>query len=282
MAIHYNDELSQILGDSEYSERHDIWLWYTLVFFEQSFNKEALPDYGMRDKMARYLQANKWKVDPLVQRRREQLTPKKHLEWITNERRLVEWLTKEIQNSTKHSQLNFPFNLSGRDLPIAILDVWERDLTEKTSLIKNLEQRWREHKAHDKKYSWFKDDNQKCSLAYEWLQKNTYLSIFSTPIETYEDLLILFDNANYTYEQEELYIGKIKKLWNQRKYRSTLKGKSQYNFVLSDKTIEMLDKISEQHEISRARALEILVEIEAKKGLYISEKLQNSKLLRNT
>ncbi|KEX94036.1 hypothetical protein HA62_09865, partial [Pseudomonas putida] len=153
---------------------------------------------------------------------------------------------------------------------------------EKTSLIKSLEQRWRDHKAHDKKYSWFKDDNQKCSLAYEWLQKNTYLTIFRTPIETYEDLLIFFDNANYTSEKEELYIGKIKKLWNQRKYRSTLKGKSQYNFVLSDKTIEMLDKISEQHEISRARALEILVEIETEKGLYISEKLQNSKLLRNT
>lgn len=68
MAIRYNDELSQVLGDSEYSERHDIWLWYTLVFFEQSFNKEALPDHGMRNKMARYLQANRWKVDPLLQK----------------------------------------------------------------------------------------------------------------------------------------------------------------------------------------------------------------------
>ena len=232
--------------------------------------------------MARYLQSNTWRVDQLLQKRREQLIHKKHLEWVTNERRLVEWLTKELKKSTDHSQIEFPFNLSGKVLPIAVLDVWERDLTEKTSLIKNLEQRWREHKAHDKKYSWFKDDNQKCSLAHEWLQKNTYLSIFHTPIETYEDLLILFDNANYTTEKEELYIGKIKKLWNQRKYRNGLKGKSQYNFVLSDKTVEMLDKIAEQHEISRARAIEILVEIETKKNLYISEKLENAKLLRNT
>ncbi len=217
-----------------------------------------------------------------MQKRREQLIPKNYLDWITNERRLVEWLTREIQIFTKHNQLTFPFSLSGKDLPIAVLDVWERDLTEKISLIKNLEQRWREHKAQDKKYSWFKDDDQKCSLAYEWLRKNTYSALFRTPIETYEDLLIFFDNANYTSEKEELYIGKIKKLWNQKKYRSTLKGKSQYNFVLSDKTVEMLDKISEQHQISRARALEILVEIENQKGLYIAEKLQNSKLLRNT
>lgn len=282
MAIHYSDELSRVLVDSEHNERHDIWLWYTLVFFEENFNREAFPNYGMRGKMAQYLQANRWRADQLMQKRREQLIPKNYLNWITNERRLVEWLTREIQIFTKHNQLTFPFSLSGKDLPIAVLDVWERDLTEKISLIKNLEQRWREHKAQDKKYSWFKDDDQKCSLAYEWLRKNTYPALFRTPIETYEDLLIFFDNANYTSEKEELCIGKIKKLWNQKKYRSTLKGKSQYNFVLSDKTVEMLDKISEQHQISRARALEILVEIEHQKGLYIAEKLQNSKLLRNT
>lgn len=282
MAIRCNDELSRVLGDSEYSERHDIWLWYTLTFFEKNFDTEAFPNYGMRDKMAQYLKTNTWRVGQLIQEREEQLIPQKHLEWITNERRVVEWLTKEIQTSTNHSQLRFPFSLSGKALPIAVLDVWKRDLTEKTSLVKHLEQRWREHIAYDKKYSWFKDDDQKCSVAYEWLQKNTYFTHLRTPIKTYEDLLIFFDNADYTSEKEELYIGKIKKLWNQKKYRSTLKGKSQYNFVLSDKTVEMLDKISEQHEISRARAIEILVEIETKNGLYISEKLQNSKLLRST
>lgn len=232
--------------------------------------------------MARYLQANTWRVDQLLQKRREQLIPKKHLEWITNENRLVDWLKRELQKETTHNQFNHPFSLSGKEFPIAVLDVWPRDLTEKTSLIKSLEQRWKEHKAHDKRYAWFKDDDQKCSLAYEWLQKNAYLAIFRSPISTYEDLLIFFDNANYTPEREELYIGKIKKLWNQRKYRNTLKGKAQYNFVLSDRTIEMLDKISEKHEISRARVIEILIEIETQKDLYISEKLQNSKLLRNT
>ncbi|WAP63128.1 MULTISPECIES: hypothetical protein [Pseudomonas] len=280
MAILHNDELSQVLGESEYNHRHDTWLWYTLVFFDKNFNENDFPDFGMRDKMARYLQRNTWLADQVPQKRREQLIPKQQLAWITDERRLVEWLTRELQNTTNHSQINFRFNLTGRDFPIALLDVWQRDITEKTSLIKNLEQRWLQHKAHDKRYSWFKDDNQKCSLAYEWLEKNAYLTIFRTPIETYEDLLIFFDNANYTPEKEELYIGKIKKAWTQRKYRASLKNKAQYNFVLSNKTIEALDKISAQYEISRARTIEILVELEAQKGLYIAEKLKNSKLLQ--
>lgn len=63
------------------------------------------------------------------------------------------------------------------------------------------------------------------------------------------------------------------------KYRSNLLGKSQYNFILSDKAIRSLDKICEQHEISRARAIETLIAQEEINATYIAEKLKNSKLL---
>jgi len=282
MVIHLEDELSQTLGESEHDKRHDIWLWHTLSFFYKNFNPEDFPNTGMRKKMALYLQQDIRAADELLKERRKQLVPKKELAWITDERRLVEWLTKALQNATSHDHIKYPFKLTGKDLPIAIIDVWPRDITEKISLLKNLEQQWKHHKINDKTYKWFKDDNQKCSFAHDWLERNVpFAFIRATPIETYEDLLIFFDNANYTPEKEELYIGKIKRSWNQKKYKDSLKDKAQYNFILSNETIKKLDRISAQHAISRARTIEILIELEDLKGLYISEKLKMSKLLRN-
>lgn len=100
-----------------------------------------------------------------------------------------------------------------------------------------------------------------------------------SPFETLEDILIFFDNANYPREKEELYIGKIKKGWNQKKYRENLKGKAQYNFVLSDKAISSLENLASRYEVSRARLLEILIEMETEKNDHIPEKLRTQQLL---
>ena len=282
MALHLEDALSQLLGETEYSNRHDIWLWYTLLFYETRFNPNDYSDTGMRDKMARYLQTRTWRVDELLKERRKQLVHKRDIEWITEDRRVAEWMTREIQNSTGHSQLKNYFDLKEKDLPIAILDVWQRDITQKTNLLRDLEQRWKSHKTNDKVYAWFKDDDQKSQFAWDWLEKNSFVvTVGSTPFETFEDVLIFFDNANYSRDQEELYIGKIKKGWTQKKYRENLKGKAQYNFVLSDKAIESLEKLASCYEISRARLLEILIEMEAEKNDHIPERIRTLQLLRN-
>ena len=283
MAQHIEDALSQVLGETEYNNRHDLWLWYTLVFYETTFNPNDYFDTGMRDKMARYLQTRTWRVDELLKERRKQLVLKNDIEWITEDSRVAQWMTREIQNSTGHSQLNNYFDLTEKDLPIAILDVWQSDVTQKTKLLRNLEQRWKSHKANDKVYAWFKGDDQKSQFAWDWLSKNLFAATLgSTPFETFEDVLIFFDKANYSREQEELHIGKIKKGWTQKKYRENLKGKAQYNFVLSDKAIEVLENLASRYEISRARILEILIEMEAEKNDHIPEKIRILQLLKNS
>ncbi|MNV12806.1 hypothetical protein D3C71_1034240 [compost metagenome] len=283
MAQHIEDALSQVLGETEYNNRHDIWLWYTLVFYETTFNPNDYFDTGMRDKMARYLQTRAWRVDELLKERRKQLVLKKDIEWITEDRRVAEWMTRGIQNSTGHSQLNNYFDLAEKDLPIAILDVWQSDVTQKTILLRDLEQRWKSHKANDKVYAWFKGDDQKSQFAWDWLAKNFFAATLgSTPFETFEDVLIFFDKANYSREEAELHIGKIKKVWTQKKYRENLKGKAQYNFVLSDKAIESLEELAHRYEISRARILEILIEMEAEKNDHIPEKVRILQLLKNS
>lgn len=283
MALHIEDELSKVLGETEYNNRYDIWLWYTLVFYETTFNSNDYLDTGMREKMASYLRNKPWRVDELLKERHKQLVHKKDIEWVIESHRAIEWATREIQISTDHNQLNYYFNLTGKDLPIAILDVWQRDITQKTALVRNLEQRWKSHKTDDKLYAWFKGENQKSEFAWDWLLKNSYVSTLgSTPFNTFEDLLIFFDKANYSREQKELYIGKIKKGWTQKKYRENLKGKAQYNFVLSDKAIVSLEKLANRYEVSRARLLEILIEMEAEKNDHVPEKIRTAQFLKTS
>ncbi|NWB63453.1 hypothetical protein [Pseudomonas sp. F1002] len=283
MALHIEDELSKVLGETEYNNRYDIWLWYTLVFYETTFNSNDYLDTGMREKMASYLRNKPWRVDELLKERHKQLVHKKDIEWAIESRRAIEWATREIQISTDHNQLNYYFNLTGKDLPIAILDVWQRDITQKTALVRSLEQRWKSHKTDDKLYAWFKGENQKSEFAWDWLLKNSYVSTLgSTPFNTFEDLLIFFDKANYSREQKELYIGKIKKGWTQKKYRENLKGKAQYNFVLSDKAIVSLEKLASRYEVSRARLLEILIEMEAEKNDHVPEKIRTAQFLKTS
>lgn len=283
MALHIEDELSKVLGETEYNNRYDIWLWYTLVFYETTFNSNDYLDTGMREKMASYLRSKPWRVDELLKERHKQLVHKKDIEWVIESRRAIEWATREIQISTAHNQLNYYFDLTEKDLPIAILDVWQRDITQKTALLRSLEQRWKSHKTNDKIYAWFKDEDQKSEFTWDWLLKNSYVSTLgSTPFNTFEDLLIFFDKASYSREQKELYIGKIKKGWTQKKYRENLKGKAQYNFVLSDKAIVSLEKLASRYEVSRARLLEILIEMEAEKNDHVPEKIRTAQLLKTS
>ncbi|MNC82874.1 hypothetical protein D3C75_1365720 [compost metagenome] len=51
-------------------------------------------------------------------------------------------------------------------------------------------------------------------------------------------------------------------------------GKKQYNFLLSDKAIKHLDKLAETYDLKRTQILEVLIKMEAEKGVYIPEKLK--------
>lgn len=51
-------------------------------------------------------------------------------------------------------------------------------------------------------------------------------------------------------------------------------GKKQYNFILSDKTIKRLDNLADKHNLKRTQVLDILLQMEEEKGIYIPERLK--------
>lgn len=283
MAVKHTDLLSRILQDQSVSHRRDIWLWFWLIGRGVNLGSYAESRIGMRDTMANHLNQHAWLAKQARDDKNNQLLPDRQLEWLNEGNRQIEWIHPRFMQGAGYTWNNIPQGIFGRDRLILIIDLWRVDITQKKLILDNLKIQWNAHKSGDKAYKWFKDDDKKNVLAWEWLNKNTSFTVpYPKQFETYEDFLIFLDSANLTTEQKTLYIDKIKKRWSQQKYREGLTGKAQYNFVLSDKAIANLDKLASFHEISRAKILEVLLEMETEKNSYIPEKIRILKLLNNS
>lgn len=282
MAINYTDLLARILEDKTANHRRDIWLWFWLIGHGVNLGSYAESRMGMRDKMANHLNQNAWLAKQSRDDKNNQILPDRQLDWLNEGNRQIEWIYPKFMQHAGYTWNNIPQGVFGKDRLILLIDLWQVDTTQKKLTLDNFRTQWLAHKSGDKVYKWFKDDEKKSALAWEWLSKNTSFTIpYPKPFETYEDLLIFFDSANLTAEQKTLYIDKIKKRWSQQKYREGLIGKAQYNFVLSDKAIANLDKLANLHEISRAKIIEVLLEMETEKNSYIPERIRILKLLNN-
>ena len=278
MAVILKDHLSDVLNETPYKSRHDIWLWFYLTNIGAQLPVSGMNGSGMRERMASFLSINPQLIDQVKRTRNAQLVSEKNLEWINDGKRQAEWLITKTTSYLGNNGLIPPLGLHGKELLISTIDLWNADLTEKKLFLNELEKNWSEHKKGDKPFHWFKDDQQKCVIAWEWLSKNLSSELlFTQAFDNYDDLMIFFDRSRLIQDQKTLYIDKIKRKWNQQKYRQGLTGKSQYNFILSDKAIKRLDKLANTHELSRAKILEILLQMESEKNLYIPEKIRLSK-----
>ncbi|MDZ4194266.1 MAG: hypothetical protein U1D65_19955 [Pseudomonas sp.] len=280
MAIRIDDHLSSLMENNTLNLRHDIWLWLWLNLKGANLQLEPSRTKGMRDTIANYIQTNNIPVEHIKNERNRTLIPDKEMDWLDGGIRQIEWLKSKGLTLAPTNTLPIPNGLTGKKLLAASIDIWQSDLSHKILVMQDLARSWLEHKKGDAKYKWFEDDKGKVTTAWDWLIKNTTTIPYSqNPFETYDDILIYFDKSKLTSDQTTLYIDRIKKKWSREKYRNNLKDKNQYNFILSDKAIKRLDRIANEHDISRARVIEILIEQEAEKKLYVSEKIRAIKLL---
>lgn len=282
MAKNLNDQLSLILNETTHSHRNDYWLWIYLTENNYHILPYELDNRGMREKMASAIitaQAPNT-VEIIKTTKNERLVPINDLDWITDEKRQAHWLLSKIESYTGPYRFIPPTGMSDKDLVIVKIDLWAVDLTHKKLALNDLQEKWNEHSKTDNLLKWFKDDNKKCTLAWEWLNTNALFPIWTRPVQPfreYEDLLIFFDKSQFIPDQKTLYIDKIKRKWSQQKYRQSLTGKAQYNFILSDKAIKRLDSLAETYDRSRTQIIEILLKMESEKNLYMPEQVRIDK-----
>ena len=282
MAIHFNDRLARILDDTSHNRRHDIWRWLQLTTNNVQLSGDVNQP-GMRSTMTHVISSTPGLSEIIKNKETEQLLPEKCLEWINEGKRQVEWLSSKLRERMTFSDSIAPLTsgLTGKDLLIASIDLWTINIKQKGSFLNELENSWNEHKKGDKQFKWFEDDEQKCLLAGKLINKHIpldgLLSITLSayqPIENHENLLTFFDHANLNQNQKSLFIERVKISWRQQKYRKNLTGKGQYNFILSDKAIARLDKLSDTYELSRAKILDILLKMESEQNRYMPERIK--------
>jgi hypothetical protein len=204
------------------------------------------------------------------------LLPQELLAWIAEEKRQNDWLLSYIRRHFKLALIVVPPRLLGRNLVIALLDIWDVDLVSKARAVSQMERDWNQHTQGDRIFEWFKDDETaRCKLAWDWLvDRKQYSVMGKATISNHSELLMFFDGLHISEHETKLNVDSIKKRWSQQQYRKKMKGKSQCNFWLSDQAINKLDKFALKYNVGRAQILEALIVLETDRGVYLPGHVQ--------
>ncbi|WP_258023458.1 hypothetical protein [Pseudomonas aeruginosa] len=277
MAIHINDKLQRTFRGLNADSRFTTWLWFFIKFHSPQAYLGEFRSPGMRDRMAEVINQDPHRADFIEAQSAISLLPAQSLQWITNDKRQNIFLIRKLAEKNGNNYLVSSANLTGRDLTIATIDTWQTDQTQKSALVSQIKWEWELHTSSDHMFKWFDDADEREKLNTAWeIAKNKYSSLLfqQTPFQEKNDFIIFFDSQFLTASDKTLLMESIKKRWSQNKYRAKMTGKKQYNFILSDKTIKRLDNLADKHNLKRTQVLDILLQMEEEKGIYIPERLK--------
>lgn len=271
------DALSVLLKEKSLDRRRDIWLWFYLALRDTAvYHPENIIPATMRDRMAESIEKFGVTTDLLGGNQNYLLIPEKHFSWISESERQLSWIKRRVPREMADERIYSPA-LSERELLIATIDCAESPAREKTSFLATLKRAWGEQQQLDEQLDWIKerDEREACLHVWEWLSKHLSNQVFPNPRpESHQRLLITLDSFTWKTMERAHCIATIRRLWRQKLRRKDAKGKKQYNFILSDKAIKRLDRFSKEHELSRARVLEILLQMEDEKDLYLKKQIR--------
>ncbi|WP_046874063.1 hypothetical protein [Vibrio diabolicus] len=150
----------------------------------------------------------------------------------------VDWVASYIRkvNRSKHSHI---------ELERVIVRKWYLSL-DKTEII-----------------SWLKDDEEKIKWAWSYILKHEPLVIKyiwnnKSSTQDLKDFIIAFFDA-IEENKREITIKRIKKAWDQKKFRDKVQSKKQYCINLSESSNEKLKAISISKNMKRNKVIESLI-----------------------
>lgn len=281
MASAINDRLQKTLSGLNVDSRLSTWLWLFLKSQAPHTNLGELGSPAMGDRMADFIQNTQLNAELIEAQSALFLLPEKDLEWITDNKRQNLFISRKLIEKHGYQPILPPTNLTGRAFTIAMVDIWAIEKTHKSWNINQIKFEWEQHSRSDQIFKWFdgSDIEQRLETAWEITKKKFPLLAYqeNAPKEK-EEFIILLEIQFITTSDKILLMESIKKRWSQNKYRAKLTGKKQYNFILSEKAINRLDKLAGKYDLRRTEVLEILLQMEEEKGIYIPERKALTKL----
>lgn len=271
-------KLRRLLGINELSERQMTLLWLFLQTHGQGF----VGGPNAVDAMLLHLQTHHFDLAQSRTFLTHNLLAEEQLDWIEDGVRQNKWLLMQLERASGQTCLPIARDvLGGRRLTIALMDLWVPELQQRINHIGSIKNQWIVQVKLDRKFAWFEkaDEAGRCKLMFDFLEQKAKINVYGIqPFATLEEMLIFFDDLgkSFSNEQIELWIEKVKRSWSQQQHRLRQTDKKQVNLVLSKKSIAQLEKLSRKYGISRAQIAEILINDEAERQIYMSERLKKS------
>lgn len=277
MAVNHGGEQARSAGGEIADLRVNTWLWLYLRGAGSNFSPDSFMATGMVNLITSAISSGIRSMNQIAFDQRRSLLPEECFTWIVDDERQIQWLLSYFIKRSGFGIYPIPPRLFGRNLLIASIDLWVAELDQKSIAVSDMKQDWSQYKQNDNIFDWFKDKDEalRCELAWNWLKPRNEFSMFGlSPIFSYENLLIVFDRITTNQAEKKIAVDAIKKRWSQQRYREKLTGKKQVNLILSDKAIFGLDKLAAKYDLSRTKVLEILIQFEMEKSVYIPEKMR--------
>lgn len=267
-----------MIRDEKQHKRLSIWLWlYLQEHLGAKFDPTECNTHKMQEATSRYVEESSELSDSTIQdAMASSLVSAEHFEWIDNDKRQIRWLLVKLEGLTGFNHFDSFPHLLGRDRLVAMFDIWSKEITLKIKDLEGLRRDWLHHKNRDLQFKWFEDKKEggeRCRFASQWLKndKQFYLRRLD-PFDDHLGLVMFFDDRDLRERERKDIVQSIRRSWNRQKYLERLKGKKQYNFILSEKVIELLDSLAESHDMKRPEVLETLISMEFKEKTYLNKK----------
>lgn len=253
---HHPEELTKL------KEREQKWLWCDIASKQKKEDKlppENLYDPILRlNDIATYFdkhRTSRLAKKEYLQHIKNGLVPEKSLEWIKkDDHRLQIWLLirlNELQYPVKYIY-DVPDTERKSEILLAF-DISSTSLYQKEKDINYLKHRWSEAFTSNKETKWIEQGKIKqLTWCWEYLVKYQQQLTSLSPVnqeELYWATLSSFDFFKCDHPAEKaLFISRMRKSWQQKKYRDSDKAKDQRSLAMSDQTKEQLDLIASHNE----------------------------------
>lgn len=282
------DKLSNYLDEDERNARFDNWLFYFIRSDSRSAIDKAIGgSSSVRNAMADALGYLGIRREVVISARGRCLIRDSAFDWFECSKRFFKWICSQRFGDFFISPPlpdDNPLKLGFKELCVALIDVSNEGQGVKIEALRIWQAGWMERVAIGKVFSWTegKEEKNRCELAYKevlkFRQTNSpffpFVSSYgSQPFpENFQDFLVAIDGWNISLQEAKAASKEAKAKLSQKKFRSK-EDKKQLNVHISTEAIGKLEKLANEHNLSKPKIVEFLINEEFKRKQYIPEKM---------
>lgn len=241
--------------------RQRTWLWH---YLKRKYNFAKIGDPDSKVELGAFLSAHPNLIEESRQAALGVFLPDAEFRWVSNSDVEYLFLTKQVRKMCiGEPPWTYP-DLTGRRRFIALIDCLTGNLDRKTEIVRQARAAWGNHAKTLRMFNWFKEQEEaaKCEFAWDrFARLKSEVINGRTPFQNKEDVILAFETSSLGASDKELLIQNLKRAWNldRSRKRSEEQGRSQFNVMLSNESIELLGELRLRLNKSRTQVIEDLI-----------------------